>query len=182
MPEFVRQFDNFSIRVPQGDARERLVCNACDFVHYDNPKIVVGSVITNDDGHILMCKRSIEPRKGYWTLPAGFMEEHETTEDGAIRETLEEACAHIEIEALLAIYSIPRISQVQLMYKARLIVPDSGPAFAAGEESEEVALVRWDDIPWDEIAFPSVHWALTQYNEVKDQAVFAPFSNPVQGL
>jgi len=130
--------------------------------------------VVGHDGKILMCRRAIEPRLGYWTLPAGFMEEHETTADGARRETREEACAEINILGLLAVYNIPRISQVQLIYKAELATPD----FAAGSESLEVALYDWDDIPWDRIAFPSVHWALNHYREVADKPAFTPFTNP----
>jgi ADP-ribose pyrophosphatase YjhB (NUDIX family) len=119
-------------------------------------------------------KRAIEPRKGYWTLPAGFLEEHETPEEGARREAKEEAQADIILEALLAVYSVRRISQVQLMYRAHLEKPE----FSAGPESEEVALVAWEDIPWTELAFPSVQWALHHYKETRNQRVFAPFVNP----
>ena len=165
--------------MPDGDSRERHVCDSCEFVYYINPKIVVGSVVTWRDGpdveeEFLLCKRAIEPRKGYWTIPAGFMEQNETTEEGAAREAREEACAEIEIEALLAVYNIPRISQVQMMHVARL----REKKFAVGEESLEVKLFKWDDIPWNEIAFPSVHWALNQYREIRDKQVFAPFGNP----
>ena len=170
-------FENFSRRVPQGDTHERMVCNDCGWVHYDNPKIIVGSVVTFGD-KVMLCKRAIEPRLGYWTLPAGFLEEHETTEDGARREAQEEACADINIDCLLAVYNVPHISQVQLIYRATL----DEPVFEAGEESLEVALFDWDRIPWGELAFPSVHWALNQFKEVKGQAVFTPFTNPVSGL
>lgn len=165
-PRFVR-------RVPEGDTTERYVCGDCGHIYYTNPKIVVGSVVVHE-GRILLCRRAIEPRKGFWTLPAGYLEEHETPEDGARREALEEACAEISLDALLAVYSIPRLSQVQLMYRARLVQPQ----FAAGPESLEVALFSWDEIPWDEIAFPSAHWALNHYRETKDRAIFAPFANP----
>jgi ADP-ribose pyrophosphatase YjhB (NUDIX family) len=125
-------------------------------------------------GNILLCRRAIEPRRGFWTLPAGFLEEHETPEDGAKREAKEEAECEIELDALLAVYSVQRISQVQLMYRARLKTPH----FARGTESLEVALFAWEDIPWTELAFPSVTWALSHYRETKDQAVFAPGTNP----
>lgn len=164
---------DFSRRKPDGDDRERMVCNGCGFVHYVNPKIVVG-VVTGMDGKILLCRRAIEPRKGYWTLPAGFMEEAETTEQGALREAREEANADLEILSLLAVYNIPRISQVQLFYKARM----RSPTFSPGPESSEVGLFAWDDIPWDEIAFPSAFWALHHYRQVRDVEVFAPFGNP----
>ena len=164
--------------VPDGDTHERAVCEHCGFVNYQNPKIVVGSVATwqppGETELLLLCRRAINPRRGYWTLPAGFMELHETAEQAAMREALEEAEAQIEIDTLLAVYSIPRISMVQIMFRARLVDPSIG----AGPESLEVRLFDWDEIPWDDIAFPSVHWALTQHREVADKAVFAPFTNP----
>ena len=131
--------------VPEGDERERLVCTDCGFINYINPKIVVGAVVTWED-KFLLCKRAIEPRIGYWTLPAGFMEEGESTQDGAAREAWEEANARIEIGPLLGVYNIPRISQVQMIYRARLLSPDVSP----GIESEDVGLFTWDEIPWDE--------------------------------
>jgi ADP-ribose pyrophosphatase YjhB (NUDIX family) len=121
-----------------------------------------------------MCRRSIEPRSGYWTLPAGFLELNETPEQGAIREAWEEARARIEIDQLLAVYAIPRISQVQLMYRARL----ADPEISAGPESAEVRLLRWEEIPWDEIAFPSVLWALHHHREVAALSSFVPRGNP----
>jgi ADP-ribose pyrophosphatase YjhB (NUDIX family) len=163
----------FSRRVPTGDSLPRDICNSCGFIHYDNPKIVVGSVVTSGD-RFLLCRRAIEPRKGFWTLPAGFMEHGETVEDGARREAREEANADIRIRDLLAIYSIPRIAQVQIMYRAEL----ADPNFSAGVESLEVALFTWDEIPWQELAFPSVYWALTQFRSVAGQAVITPFGNP----
>lgn len=165
-PHFVREF-------PQGETVERYVCGQCGHIYYTNPKIVVGSVVVHE-GRILMCRRAIEPRKGYWTLPAGYLEENETPEEGARREAMEEACADIVLDRLLAVYSVARISQVQLMYRARL----GAPHIAAGPESEAVQLFAWDDIPWTEIAFPSVHWALNHYHQTKDDADFAPFANP----
>ncbi|MBL8706769.1 MAG: NUDIX domain-containing protein [Rhodospirillales bacterium] len=153
------------------------MCPDCGFIQYDNPKIVVGSVVSVG-GQILLCRRAIHPRKGYWTLPAGYLELNESTADGAMREAWEEAQARIAIDTLLAVYNIPRISQVQLIYRATL----AEPGFAAGPESEEVALFDWDRIPWDDLAFPSVHWALRHYHETRDHPVFAPRSNPVDGL
>lgn len=108
---------------------EQHVCGQCGHIHYSNPKIVVGSFVAHEN-RILLCRRAIEPRKGLWTLPAGFLEEHETSEAGACREAREEACADIEIDALLAVYAIAHISQVQLMYRARLV----RPVFAPGEK------------------------------------------------
>jgi ADP-ribose pyrophosphatase YjhB (NUDIX family) len=168
---------NFKRIVPEGDNFERLVCVDCGFINYENPKIVVGSVVHEDmrpGAKILLCRRAIHPRKGYWTLPAGFMEQHETAMAGAAREAWEEATAKIAIDALLAVYSIPRLSQVQLIYRAHLSVPGIAP----GPESEEVGFFAFDEIPWKELAFPSVHWALRQDREVEDRTGFAPFDNP----
>jgi ADP-ribose pyrophosphatase YjhB (NUDIX family) len=164
---------SFIRRVPAGDSLPRDICDRCGFIHYDNPKIVVGSVVTHGD-RFLLCRRAIEPRKGFWTLPAGFMELGESVEEGARREAREEANAEIRIRDLLAVYSIPRIAQVQIMYRAELDAPE----FSAGTESLEVALFEWQDIPWNELAFPSVHWALTQFRSVMDQPVITPFANP----
>lgn len=158
--------------IPDGDNRPQLVCPDCNYIQYQNPLIVVGAIASWDD-KILLCRRAIEPRKGYWTMPAGYLELNEAAAHGAVRETLEEACAEIEIDALLAVYNIPRISQVQLIYRAKMISPD----FAPGEESEDVALFEWDRIPWDNLAFPSVIWALNHYDEVRGQPVFTARTN-----
>ena len=163
----------FTLKIPDGDNRERLVCNDCGFVNYVNPKVVVGAVCTHD-GRILLCRRAIEPRHGFWTIPAGYLEEHESAEAGARREAREEAEADIALDGLLAVYSIPRISQIQLIYRARLVTP----AFAAGVESLEVRLFDWAEIPWRDLAFPSVRWALDQYRAVERQAIFAAATNP----
>lgn len=162
-------------RVPHGDDRERLVCAECGFVNYVNPKIVVGSVCQWHEA-ILLCRRAIEPRKGFWTLPAGYLETGESTEHGAAREAWEEARARIAINALLAVYSLSRISQVQLIYRADLL----DPAVTPGPESAEVALFAWEDIPWTELAFPSVRWALHQWRETRGLAEFAARGNPVE--
>ncbi len=151
---------------------ERHVCSDCGWVHYDNPKVVVGSVVTYED-KFLLCRRAINPRKGFWTLPAGFMEQHETSAEGAIREAYEEAYAHIRIRDLLALYNVTHISQVQIMYRAVLDKPE----FSAGPESLEVRLFDWCEIPWEELAFPTVYWALHQYRDIKDSDSFVPFSN-----
>lgn len=164
-------------RIPADDTFERLVCDECGFINYVNPIIVVGSVCTWED-KFLLCKRSIEPRKGFWTIPAGFMEERETSIEGAMREAQEEACAEIEIDSLLGVYNIARISQVQLIYRAKLVTPD----IAAGPESLEVGLFTWDEIPWDELAFPSVHWALGHFREVEGQTDFAARAEGAMGL
>lgn len=163
----------FSDRTPDGDDRVRRVCDRCGFVDYVNPRIVVGSVCAYGDA-ILMCRRAIEPRRDFWTLPAGYLESHEATEAGARREAYEEACADIEIETLLAVYDIPRISQVQIMFRARLLSPDVRP----GVESLDVRLFAWSDIPWNDLAFPSVAWALRHFDAVRGQTAFPPFRNP----
>jgi ADP-ribose pyrophosphatase YjhB (NUDIX family) len=163
-----------SIRaVPDGDDRERLVCPDCGFVQYDNPKIVVGAVVTSGD-RVLLCRRAIPPRKGFWTLPAGYLELNESALDGARREAWEEARATIAIDALLAVYNIPRISQVQLIWRARL----ASETFEPGPESLEVKLFGWDELPWDALAFPSVRWALGHARDVGDAAIFATRGNP----
>ncbi len=162
---------SFSRIVPPADDRRRLVCDRCGHVQYENPKIVVGSVVEHD-GRILLCRRAIEPRDGYWTLPAGYLELGESPEEGARREAREEARADLAIDRLLATYSITRISQVQLIYRATLATP----GYSAGPESREVELFRWDDIPWNDLAFPSVHWALHHFHVVRGDTAFAPFA------
>jgi ADP-ribose pyrophosphatase YjhB (NUDIX family) len=149
---------NFVRRTPEGEDRERLICGDCGYIAYENPKIVVGSVVA-EAGRILLCRRAIEPRRGYWTLPAGYMELGETTEEGARREAWEEARARLELDGVLAIYSIARIGQVQIIYKAHL----AEPGIAAGPESLDVRFFAWEEIPWDDIAFPSVRWALAAW-------------------
>ena len=150
-------------QVPQGDNRERSVCTSCGVVHYVNPKIVVGCV-PERDGRILLCKRAIEPRYGYWTVPAGFMELGESTTQGAARETLEEACAEVEIGHLFALVDVVDAGQVHMFYTAKLLGD-----FAAGEESLDVAMYSEAEIPWDDIAFHSGRYALQKYFEDKGQ-------------
>lgn len=163
----------FERRVPEGDDREREICARCGFIAYRNPKVVVGSVVSHE-GRLLLCRRAIAPRAGYWTLPAGFLEEHELPEEGAAREAWEEARAEIRVRDLLAIYAIRHISQIQLIYRAELLDERIEP----GPESTEVRLLRWHDVPWDELAFPSVRWALRQHRERGEGLVGAPFGNP----
>jgi ADP-ribose pyrophosphatase YjhB (NUDIX family) len=163
---------DFRREVPAGDTVERDVCATCGFVNYVNPKIVTGSVVRHDR-RVLLCRRAIEPRSGFWTLPAGYMEVGETAEQAAMREAREEANACIIIDRLLAVYTIPRIAQVQIMYLAHL----GEAVFSAGPESLEVMLASWDEIPWDDLAFPTVRWALQQYRSVEGISDFAPFSN-----
>jgi len=164
---------HFERKVPIGDDRERLTCNRCGWIHYENPKVIVGVVATWEE-KILLCRRAIEPRHGYWTIPAGFMELRETAEEGAQREAWEEARLQVEINALLGAYSIPRAGQMHLIYRGRMTSPEFGP----GPESLDVALFDWDDIPWDELAFLSNHWALNHYNESKHLETFPPFTVP----
>ena len=159
--------------IPQGDNRERMICAECGYILYDNPKIVVGSVARWGE-RILLVRRSIEPRRGFWTLPAGYLELNESTSSGAEREAWEEARARIEIEGLLAIYDIPRISQVQLVYRARLLDDQVEP----GPESLEVGHFLWHEIPWAEIAFPSVRWALQHEREARASRDFTTRINP----
>ena len=162
-------------RRPPGDELERFVCTGCETVHYQNPKVVVGSVCTWSDDRLLLCRRAIPPRAGYWTIPAGYQELAETAEEGAHREAWEEARARIEITGILAVYTVPRISQVQVMYRARLLSPEVAP----GPESAEVALVGWGAIPWGELAFPTVRWILRRALELRDHAgPFPTVGNP----
>jgi ADP-ribose pyrophosphatase YjhB (NUDIX family) len=154
--------------IPEGDNRERLVCRDCGFIHYQNPKVVVGSIVTWQD-KFLLCRRAIEPRRGFWTMPAGYLEEQESAAAGAAREAWEEARCRIVIDNLLAVYDVPRLSQIQIIYRAHLDAPE----FAAGEESLEVRLYGWDEIPWTELAFPSVHWGLKHHRECVTTGDFA---------
>jgi ADP-ribose pyrophosphatase YjhB (NUDIX family) len=147
-----------AFKIPAGDALPRHVCDACNTIHYLNPRMIVGCVPVWED-RVLLCKRAIEPRRGQWTVPAGFMENGETLAAGAARETLEEACARVEIHGLYAVYSIPHINQVYLLFRAQLLDLD----FKAGEETLEARLFREDEIPWDQIAFATVRNTLTHY-------------------
>jgi ADP-ribose pyrophosphatase YjhB (NUDIX family) len=147
-----------SLRVPEGDNRERFVCDACGTIHYENPRNVVGTIPVWQE-QILLCRRAIEPRYGFWTLPAGFMELGETTAQGAIRETLEEAGARIELQELFSLVNVPHVHQVHLFYRARLLDLDLAP----GEESLDVRLFREAEIPWDELAFPTTAQTLRFY-------------------
>jgi ADP-ribose pyrophosphatase YjhB (NUDIX family) len=148
-----------SLKTPAGDTKDRWVCDACTIVHYQNPKIVVGCV-PERDGKILLCKRAIEPRHGFWTVPAGFMELGETIAQGAARETLEEACAEVRIGHLFASVDVVEAGQVHLFFTAALMSD-----FAAGDESLEVQMFAKDEIPWEDIAFRSGTFALKKYLE-----------------
>jgi ADP-ribose pyrophosphatase YjhB (NUDIX family) len=147
-----------TITIPTGDNRERYVCSNCGKIHYQNPRIVAGCV-AEFQGKILLCQRAIEPRLGYWTVPAGFMELGETVADAAARETLEEAEAQVEVGALIAVVDVLQAKQVHVFFAGIL----GEPSFAAGDETLDAALFTPDDIPWDNISFPSVRIALEQF-------------------
>jgi ADP-ribose pyrophosphatase YjhB (NUDIX family) len=145
-------------RVPPGDSLPRYLCDACGSIHYQNPRLVIGT-LPEWQGRVLLCRRAIEPRYGYWTLPAGFMENDETTGEAALRETLEEAGARVELGAPFSMISVPHVNQVHLFYRARVLDLD----FKPGAESLEVALCEEAKVPWKEIAFRTVgvtlrHW------------------------
>jgi ADP-ribose pyrophosphatase YjhB (NUDIX family) len=146
------------VRVPAGDSLPRHICDACGAIHYRNPRLVVGALPVWED-RVLLCRRAIEPRRGYWTLPAGFMENQESVAEAAARETLEEACARIALESAYTMISVPHINQVHVIYRARLLDLD----FAPGEESLEVALFDEASIPWPDIAFRTVFLTLQHY-------------------
>ena len=153
-----------ALTVPEGDNRERYVCARCSAIHYQNPKLVIGSIPVWDRGgtlKVLLCRRAIEPRYGYWTLPAGFMENEETTAQAAVRETEEEAGARIEIGSLFTLLNVPQVHQVHLFYLARLLDLD----FEAGIESLEVKLFSESEIPWDDLAFPTIRKTLELFFE-----------------
>ena len=145
-------------RIPPGDSIPRHLCDQCGTIHYRNPLLVIGSIPETDE-RVLLCRRAIEPRLGFWTLPAGFMELGETTAQGAIRETLEEANARIELDEVFTMLSVPHVDQVHLYYRAKLLDLD----FSPGAESLEVALFHERDIPWNELAFRTVSATLRLY-------------------
>ncbi len=147
-----------SEQVPDGDTRPRQVCEQCGLVHYQNPKVVVGCIVQHQD-RVLLCRRGIQPRHGYWTVPAGFMENGETTYQGAVRETWEEATARVKLIAPYLTVNLPHINQVYLLFRAHL----SGADFAPGIESLETALFTEAQIPWEQLAFPTVAAALRRY-------------------
>jgi len=144
-----------SLRVPHGDDRRRHVCDACGAIHYQNPKVIAGCIPVWED-RVLLCKRAIEPRLGYWTLPAGFMELGETLAEAARREALEEANVEVEIGPLYVIYSLPHFSQVYAFFRATMLEP----RFSAGQESLEVRLFREEEIPWEQLSFATVQRSL----------------------
>lgn len=154
-------------RIPADDSRERHVCDACGTIHYINPRNVVGSIPVYGE-QVLLCRRAIEPRYGYWTLPAGFMEIGESTSAGAARETQEEAGAIVEIGPLYSLLNVPHAEQVHLFYLASM----TSPQFEAGEESLEVALFHEHEIPWKEIAFPTVKQTLEWFFADRAAGIF----------
>lgn len=155
-------------RIPKGDTHVRHVCDNCDTIHYQNPNIVAGCIPEWEDS-ILLCKRAIEPRVGLWTLPAGFMENDETTMEAAMRETMEEANARVELLTLYTLFNLPHINQVYIIFRGRLRDAD----FSAGTESLEVALYDEASIPWDQIAFPVVHETLRLYYQDRANGAYS---------
>ncbi|HEX5460008.1 MAG TPA: NUDIX hydrolase [Steroidobacteraceae bacterium] len=153
-------------RVPPGDHLARHVCDTCGTIHYQNPRLVVGCV-PEHQGRILLCRRAIEPRRGYWTVPAGFFENGETLQQGAARESREEALAEVEVGSLLSIVHVLHAQQVHVFFRAIL----REPQFGAGPESLEVRLVRPEEIPWQDIAFPSTEFSLRRYLEDRASGV-----------
>ena len=163
-------------RVPEGDNRVRPVCDSCGVIHYTNPKIVAGTIPVWED-RILLCRRAIEPRYGFWTLPAGFMENAETTVEAAIRETVEEANAQVEIEGLYSVINVPHIDQVHMYFRATMV----NDRFSAGDESLDVALFRETEIPWDDLAFPTVSATLRRFFDERRRATsFSVFVDDIR--
>ncbi|MBV1905228.1 MAG: NUDIX hydrolase [Pseudomonadales bacterium] len=145
-------------RVPKGDNRNRYICDNCDEIHYQNPRIITGTLPLHED-RVLLCRRAIAPRKNFWTLPAGFLENGETSEQGAIRETMEEAKAEVNVHSLYTLYNLPHISQIYMFYRAEL----KDLNFSPGIESLEVRLFSESEIPWTELAFPVINNTLAHY-------------------
>ena len=170
---------SFIEATPPGDDRPRLVCQDCGFINYRNPRLVVGAVSVWQE-KILLARRAIAPREGYWTVPAGFMELSETLAEGAVRETWEEAQAKITIGPLLGMFEVPHIGQVHVMFSANMADDQHAP----GPESLETALVTWDDIPWSDLAFPSVTEALQAHKSALEREIGAPVHKalPPMGL
>ena len=155
------------LKIPKGDNRQRHVCDHCNTIHYQNPNIVTGCLPVWED-KVLLCKRAIEPRHGFWTLPAGFMENDETLEQAATRESVEEANANLEITSLYTVISLPHVNQIYMLYLARLLDLD----FSPGIESLEVKLFSEDQIPWDNLAFRTIDFTLKRYFEDRKNSHF----------
>ncbi|MCU7958627.1 MAG: NUDIX hydrolase [gamma proteobacterium symbiont of Bathyaustriella thionipta] len=165
------------LMVPEGDNRPRFVCPSCSTIHYQNPNIVTGCIVEAED-KILLCKRAIEPRYGLWTLPAGFMENNETAQQGAARETMEEAGAETSVGELYSCFNLPHISQVYLLFRATL----AQPGFSAGSESLQVALFSENEIPWNELAFPVIEETLKLYFSDQKKGDFKAHSGTIKRI
>lgn len=155
-------------RVPEGDHLPRHVCRSCGHIQYRNPKVIVGVIPEWEDGRVLMCRRNIEPRLGLWTFPAGFMELGETSAAGAAREAREESLAEVEVGTLLMVINVPYVSQIYMIHCGRLLAPAFGPT----PESSEVMLMAEHEIPWDDIAFPTIHQSLKRFFEDRRRGTF----------
>lgn len=156
-----------TLRTPDGDTLPRYCCDSCGKVHYRNPLIVAGCIVEADDSRLLLCRRAIEPRAGFWTMPAGFMENDESLMQAAARETREEACAEVEILGLSSVISVPGANQVHIMFRSRLV-----GAFSAGAETTEIKLVEARDIQWDQLAFRTVRAALEHFVADREAGIF----------
>lgn len=163
-------------RVPADDHIARHLCPQCGHIQYLNPKVIVGIIPEWEDGRILMCRRNIQPRLGLWTFPAGFLELGETSGQGAAREALEEAQADVEPLELLAVIGVPYVSQVYLIHRGRLRAPHHGPTM----ESSEVQLMREDEIPWDDIAFPTIWHGLKFFFADRSQGAYGTHTMDLQ--
>lgn len=159
--------DQIVFDVPAGDARPRHVCKACNIIHYQNPKVIAGCLVTHED-KVLLCRRAIEPRRNFWTLPAGFLENGESMAEGAARETREEAAAKVEIHDLYALFNLIHIHQIYVFFRGTLV----DGAFGVGEESLETRLFSEAEIPWEELAFPVIHKTLRYFFEDRKTGLF----------
>lgn len=162
--------ESFKMVTPEGDVKPRDICDHCDFIAYKNPKSLVGVVASDDEGKILLVRRNIEPRKGHWDLPRGYLENGESTQDGAKREAREEAGAEMTIDALLGVYEVPAAGIVSLIYRAKLTSPDLNP----GPEASEARLFTMTEIPWNDLAFPHIKPAIDFHQKTIDKTDFQP--------
>ena len=161
-------------KIPEDDNREREVCNSCGEIFYSNPNIVTGVLAYTDNDELILCKRSIEPRHGYWTLPAGFLENQESIEEGALRETEEEAKLRVSDVKLFTILSVPHIDQIYTFFTGKVVHYDFGPT----PESSEVNLFKYDDIPWKDLAFPTVSKTIKLFLEHGDDKIINEVLRP----
>jgi ADP-ribose pyrophosphatase YjhB (NUDIX family) len=166
-------------KIPQGDERKRFICEDCNRIYYSNPLVIVGCIVENHN-KIMLCRRGIEPRKGFWNLPAGFLENGETVEQGALRETWEESSCEVEIEGLHCVYNVPHANQVYFIFKSKLKVQ----LHYEGEETTEIQFFEKDQIPWAEIAFNSNIFALKHYlgetSSLKHEVFIGTFSGKLK--